>query len=204
MGSFTLVLPNPLRHQRLSLRYSQPLIPREFRPFPGFREAYGAGIFGFLAPGSRPRLGVKGSRPGVKGSRLGVTGSRLGVTGSRLGVKGSRLGVTGSRLGVKGSRLGVISSRVRGCSKLKSPPCLRLGGEQMPDYIPNSDADFNTWQENFYAYAAANLAALGLTAADLAPITAAQSAWATGKTTASFQPRSGCDPKPRVAVLQEH
>lgn len=49
----------------------------------------------------------------------------------------------------------------------------------MPDYIPNSDADFNTWQANFQKYAASNLAALGLTAADLAPITTAQSTWAT-------------------------
>lgn len=49
----------------------------------------------------------------------------------------------------------------------------------MADYIPTSDADFNTWQDNLHKYAAANLAALGLTAADLTPLTSAQSAWAT-------------------------
>ena len=47
----------------------------------------------------------------------------------------------------------------------------------MADYIPTTDADFNTWQDNLLKYAGANLAALGLTAADLTPITAAQSAW---------------------------
>jgi hypothetical protein len=47
----------------------------------------------------------------------------------------------------------------------------------MSDYIPPNDADFNTWQDNFVAYVDKNLAALGLTAADLTPITAAQSLW---------------------------
>ncbi|HEX8138350.1 MAG TPA: hypothetical protein VF544_12230 [Pyrinomonadaceae bacterium] len=49
----------------------------------------------------------------------------------------------------------------------------------MPDYIPGSDSDFNTWQSNFMTYVGANLAALGLTAADLAPLTSGQSEWAT-------------------------
>lgn len=49
----------------------------------------------------------------------------------------------------------------------------------MADFIPPSDADFNTWQVNFVTYASANLAALGLTAPDLAPITAGQTAWAS-------------------------
>jgi hypothetical protein len=49
----------------------------------------------------------------------------------------------------------------------------------MADYIPNPDAEFNTWQDNLYKYASANLADLGLTAADLTPITTARSAWAT-------------------------
>jgi hypothetical protein len=47
------------------------------------------------------------------------------------------------------------------------------------DYIPGNDAEFNTWQENFLTYASANAAALGLVAADLTPLTAAQAAWAS-------------------------
>jgi hypothetical protein len=49
----------------------------------------------------------------------------------------------------------------------------------MADYIPAPDADFNAWQINFVTYANANLAALGLVAADLTPVTAAQATWAT-------------------------
>jgi hypothetical protein len=49
----------------------------------------------------------------------------------------------------------------------------------MADYIPTTDADFNTWQDNFVTYVNSNLAALGLTAADLTPVTAAQSQWQT-------------------------
>ena len=49
----------------------------------------------------------------------------------------------------------------------------------MADYIPGPDASFQAWQSNFVTYANANLAALGLTAADMAPITAAQGGWAT-------------------------
>jgi hypothetical protein len=49
----------------------------------------------------------------------------------------------------------------------------------MADYIPGPDASFQAWQANFVTYANANLAALGLTAADMAPITAAQAAWAS-------------------------
>ena len=49
----------------------------------------------------------------------------------------------------------------------------------MADYIPGPDANFQAWQANFVTYANANLAALGLTAADMAPITAAQGTWAT-------------------------
>lgn len=47
----------------------------------------------------------------------------------------------------------------------------------MPDYIPASDTDFNSWSTNFVTYTAANLAALGLVAADLTPITMAQAVW---------------------------
>ena len=49
----------------------------------------------------------------------------------------------------------------------------------MADYIPGPDANFQAWQSNFVTYANANLAALGLTAADMAPITANQTTWAT-------------------------
>ncbi len=49
----------------------------------------------------------------------------------------------------------------------------------MADYIPGPDASFQAWQSNFVTYANANLAALGLTAADMAPITANQAVWAT-------------------------
>ncbi len=49
----------------------------------------------------------------------------------------------------------------------------------MPDYIPSTDADFTVWQENFLTYVNANLAALGLVAADVASINAAQGTWTT-------------------------
>ncbi|HWL95456.1 MAG TPA: hypothetical protein VNT79_18200 [Phycisphaerae bacterium] len=49
----------------------------------------------------------------------------------------------------------------------------------MADYIPPADAEFNSWQTNFVDYASANMVALGLGLADLAPITAAQSEWET-------------------------
>jgi hypothetical protein len=48
----------------------------------------------------------------------------------------------------------------------------------MPNnYLPAGDADFDIWQQNFYTYVNAHLAELGLTAADLAPLTAAQTTW---------------------------
>lgn len=40
----------------------------------------------------------------------------------------------------------------------------------MSDYIPDTDAEFRAWLKNFLDYANANLAALGLVAADTAPI----------------------------------
>ncbi|MBS0196502.1 MAG: hypothetical protein JSR77_07070 [Planctomycetes bacterium] len=49
----------------------------------------------------------------------------------------------------------------------------------MADYIPGPDASFQAWQSNFVTYANANLAALGLVAADMTPITAAQTLWNT-------------------------
>ncbi len=48
----------------------------------------------------------------------------------------------------------------------------------MPDYIPSPDGDFDTWQDNFVTYAAANAAALGLDPLlDIPPLTAAQTTW---------------------------
>jgi hypothetical protein len=49
----------------------------------------------------------------------------------------------------------------------------------MADYIPGPDASFQAWQNQFVSYANANLNALGLVAADMAPVTAAQANWAT-------------------------
>ena len=47
----------------------------------------------------------------------------------------------------------------------------------MPDYIPGGDAEFNAWLGNFVTYANANLAGLGLVAADMTPVTSAQGKW---------------------------
>jgi hypothetical protein len=47
------------------------------------------------------------------------------------------------------------------------------------DYIPHPDADFNSWLANFVTYANANLAGLGIVAADMNPVTGAQSKWNT-------------------------
>lgn len=47
------------------------------------------------------------------------------------------------------------------------------------DYIPNSDADFSAWIHNLVTYANANLAGLGLTAADLTPLQTAVTGWDT-------------------------
>lgn len=52
----------------------------------------------------------------------------------------------------------------------------------MADYLPGPDADFENWVSNFVTYANANLAALGLVAADMAPITAAQTAFVNNLT----------------------
>lgn len=49
----------------------------------------------------------------------------------------------------------------------------------MADYIPGPDASFQAWQSNFVTYANTNLAALGLVAADMTPITSAHSGGAT-------------------------
>jgi len=47
------------------------------------------------------------------------------------------------------------------------------------DYIPRGDAEFNGWKANFVSQANANLAELGLVAADMTPIVTAQGAWAS-------------------------
>lgn len=47
------------------------------------------------------------------------------------------------------------------------------------DYIPSADADFSAWLNNFIKYANANLAALGLVAADLTPLQTASTDWDT-------------------------
>ena len=49
----------------------------------------------------------------------------------------------------------------------------------MPDYIPTQDNQFDAWAANYAAYAAANQAALGLTVAEVADLTTAQTNWAT-------------------------
>jgi len=49
----------------------------------------------------------------------------------------------------------------------------------MADYIPGPDANFQAWQSILVIYANANLVALGLTAPDMAPITAAQTGGAS-------------------------
>lgn len=47
----------------------------------------------------------------------------------------------------------------------------------MADYIPSSDSEFTSWQLNFLSYVNANLAALGLVAADVAPVNTFQATW---------------------------
>lgn len=44
-------------------------------------------------------------------------------------------------------------------------------------YIPPPDGNFNAWVGQFHSYASANLAALGLSAGDLAPVSAAMGSW---------------------------
>lgn len=44
----------------------------------------------------------------------------------------------------------------------------------MADYLPGPDADYQAWVANFVTYANANLAALGLVAADMTPVTTGQ------------------------------
>lgn len=52
----------------------------------------------------------------------------------------------------------------------------------MPDYIPESDAEFLAWSQNLCEYAAAHLADLGLVAADMTDVVAARAEWETART----------------------
>jgi hypothetical protein len=52
----------------------------------------------------------------------------------------------------------------------------------MADYLPGPDADYQAWVANFVTYANANLAALGLVAADMTPVTTAQTTFNTAFT----------------------
>ena len=47
------------------------------------------------------------------------------------------------------------------------------------DYIPQGDAPFDTWQDNFVAKVGASPVDYGLVAGDMIPVTAAQTAWQT-------------------------
>jgi len=47
----------------------------------------------------------------------------------------------------------------------------------MAGYVPNPDADFDSWQANWVTYAAANATALGMATADVTAIQTAQTAW---------------------------
>ncbi len=47
----------------------------------------------------------------------------------------------------------------------------------MSDYIPGADAAFDTWQINFVAYVNANLASLGLVAADVVSLNTTAATW---------------------------
>lgn len=49
----------------------------------------------------------------------------------------------------------------------------------MPDFIPNSDAEFDTWFSNFMFMLDKKTAALGLTASEIAPLTAEHTGWNT-------------------------
>jgi hypothetical protein len=49
----------------------------------------------------------------------------------------------------------------------------------MADYLPGPDTDYQAWVTNFVTYANANLAALGLVAADMTPVTTNQTSFNT-------------------------
>ncbi len=89
----------------------------------------------------------------------------------------------------------------------------------MPDYIPTSDADYSDWLHQFVTYANANLAVLGLVAADVTPLTSASTdfdaaitandaavAQAQGTTATKGTKRSVAEgiTRPLVAQIQAH
>jgi len=45
------------------------------------------------------------------------------------------------------------------------------------DYIPRPAADFNVWVANFVICVNVNLAAIGLVAGEMTPVTTAQTTW---------------------------
>ncbi|MBI4722813.1 MAG: hypothetical protein HY769_07465 [Candidatus Stahlbacteria bacterium] len=51
-----------------------------------------------------------------------------------------------------------------------------MGGE---NYIPRSDSEFDTWQNNFVTYVMANATALGITTAEVNELSSARAAWNT-------------------------
>lgn len=76
----------------------------------------------------------------------------------------------------------------------------------MADFIPSSDTDFTAWIQNFITYADANLAALGLTAADLTPIQTAETNWETAyaaHVAAQAQAQSARQTKDDARAVQE-
>ena len=50
------------------------------------------------------------------------------------------------------------------------------------DYLPGPDANYQAWVANFVAYANANLAALGLVAGDMTPVTTSQTSFTSSFT----------------------
>jgi predicted phage tail protein len=85
----------------------------------------------------------------------------------------------------------------------------------MPDFIPAPDPDFHDWVVPFNAYVNTNMATLGLTATDVAPLTAAVNDWtvaypahktaaaaATGAKTTKDQARAAIEGVARPLVQQ--
>ncbi len=76
----------------------------------------------------------------------------------------------------------------------------------MPDYIPQNNAGFDPWQSNLVTYATANRGELGLVDTDLAPLTAAQTAWTAGyaaHVTAQAAAASACTAKDGARAVYE-
>lgn len=76
----------------------------------------------------------------------------------------------------------------------------------MADFLPDSDADFTAWMQNFINYASANLDALDLTADNLRPIQNAETAWEaayTANVAAQAQAQSARQAKDDARDAQE-